>query len=45
MQAYVDEFTYRLNDGSVGADAPLRLGTLFRIMPGQSITYACLIIG
>ena len=39
MQAYIDEFTFRLNEGNVEVDAQDRLDALFAKMPGKFITY------
>ena len=39
-QAYVDEFTFRLNEGSCEIDTQDRLDALFRAMRGKTITYA-----
>ena len=40
IRAYVDEFTFRLNDGNVEVDTADRLTALFRGMVGKTITYA-----
>ena len=40
MRAYVDEFTFRLNEGNCEIDTEDRLVSLFRGMPGKTITYA-----
>ena len=39
-RAYVDEFTFRLNEGNVKRDTQDRLDDLFRAMHGKEITYA-----
>lgn len=38
-RAYVDEFTFRLNEGNVERDTQDRLDDLFRAMVGKRITY------
>ena len=38
-QQYVNEFTFRLNEGSVDRDTQDRLNDLFKAMPGKTITY------
>ena len=40
MRAYVDEFTFRLNEGNCEIDTDERLVSLFQGMPGKTITYA-----
>ena len=40
MQAYVDEYTFRLNEGNVRVDTQDRLDALFASMPDKTITYA-----
>ena len=40
MRAYVDEFTFRLNEGNCEIDTQDRLDALFRGMRGKTITYA-----
>ena len=40
MRAYIDEFTFRLNEGSCEIDTDERLVSLFQGMPGKTITYA-----
>ena len=37
--AYVNEFTFRLNEGNVERDTQDRLDDLFRAMVGKTITY------
>ena len=39
-RAYVDEFTFRLNEGNCEIDTEDRLASLFRAMAGKKITYA-----
>ena len=39
MQAYIDEFTFRLNDDNVEIDTQERLDALFRKMPNKLVTY------
>ncbi len=39
MQAYIDEFTFRLSEGSVRRDTQDRLDALFSNMSGKIITY------
>ena len=39
LQRYVDEFTFRLNEGNVKRDTQDRLDDLFRAMAGKTITY------
>ena len=39
-RAYVDEFTFRLNEGNVQIDTLDRIGSLFGAMDGKTITYA-----
>ncbi len=38
-RAYVDEFTFRLNEGNVTRDTQDRLDSLFGAMAGKTITY------
>lgn len=38
-QRYVNEFTFRLNDGNVKIDTQDKLDSLFRKMSGKTITY------
>ena len=38
-KAYIDEFTFRLNEGNVKRDTQDRLNSLFRGMVGKTITY------
>lgn len=38
-RAYVDEFTFRLNEGNCEIDTEDRLAALFRAMDGKTITY------
>ena len=40
MRAYVNEFTFRLNEGNVEIDTADRLESLFRGMVGKTISYA-----
>lgn len=40
MRAYINEFTFRLNDGNCEVDTQDRLDSLFRGMRGKTITYA-----
>lgn len=40
MRAYVNEFTFRLNEGNCEIDTQDRLDALFRGMRGKTITYA-----
>ena len=42
-QAYVNEFTFRLNEGNCELDTQDRLDSLFRAMTGKIITYETLI--
>ena len=39
-RAYVDEFTFRLNEGNCEIDTEDRLASLFRAMVGKKITYS-----
>ncbi len=39
MRAYVDEFTFRLNEGNCEIDTSQRLDSLFRGLVGKTITY------
>ena len=41
-RAYIDEFVFRLNEGSVKRDTQDRLDDLFRSMGGKEITYKVL---
>ena len=41
-RAYVDEFTFQLNEGNCEIDTEDRLASLFRAMVGKKITYAAL---
>ena len=38
-QQYVNEFTFRLNEGSCDRDTQDRLNDLFKSMAGKTITY------
>jgi len=38
-RAYVDGFTFRLNEGNVRLDTQVRLDCLFGLMVGKTITY------
>ena len=40
MRAYVNEFTFRLNEGNCEIDTEDRLRALFKGMVGKTITYA-----
>ena len=42
MRAYVDEFTFRLNEGNCEIDTEDRMTSLFRAMPGKTVTYESL---
>ena len=39
-RAYVDEFTFRLNEGNCEIDTEDRLTYLFRAMVGKKVTFA-----
>ena len=39
-RAYVDEFTFRLNDGNCSVDTQDRLNSLFKQMSGKQISYS-----
>ena len=39
MRAYVDEFTFRLNEGNCEIDTSERLDSLFHGLVGKTITY------
>ncbi len=40
LQAYIDEFTFRLNEGNVEIDTQDRLDVLFRKRPNKLVTYS-----
>lgn len=42
LKRYVDEFTFRLNDGNVGRDTQDRLDSLFAKMSGKTMTFESL---
>ena len=39
LQLYVNEFSFRLNEGNCGITTQKRLDSLFRSMQGKTITY------
>lgn len=40
LDRYVNEFSFRLNEGNCQVDTEDRMQALFQVMPGKTITYA-----
>jgi len=45
LSKYINEFSFRLNEGNVRVDTQDRLDSLFSAMQGKTITYKELIAG